>query len=80
MHGCALHLFCSRCAVQTAALQQADLPSKESYRLSVRVIISELIKNCNMPESVIRQARRIRRSTVKHSISLFIECRSVSGI
>jgi hypothetical protein len=41
-------------------LRRADPPSKESYLLSTRLTISELILNGNRPESVIRQGRRRR--------------------
>jgi hypothetical protein len=55
-------VYCLCCPVLVAALWRADPPSRESYRLSIRVIISELILNRNRPESLICQHRRRRRS------------------
>jgi hypothetical protein len=39
------------------ALRRSDPPAKESYQLSIRFIISELIPNRNRPDSLIRQGR-----------------------
>jgi hypothetical protein len=41
-----------------SGLSTADLPSKESYRLSRRVIIPKLFLNGNRPENLILQVRR----------------------
>jgi hypothetical protein len=46
--------------VYVAALRRADLPSKESYQLSTRLIISELILNGNRQNSLIRQGGKRR--------------------
>jgi hypothetical protein len=40
---------------------RADPPSKESYKLSIRFIISKFILNGNGPESLMHQGRRIRQ-------------------
>jgi heme exporter protein D len=42
-------------------LRRPDPPSKESYLLSVRFIISKFIVNVNRPKGIIRQVRRRRR-------------------
>jgi hypothetical protein len=53
-HGClSTFLLCLCCPVQVAALRRSDHPSKESYQLSVRMIISELILIGNRPEGLI---------------------------
>jgi hypothetical protein len=41
-------------------------PSKESYRLSTRFTVSELMLNENRPESLIRQGKRRRREEKKN--------------
>jgi hypothetical protein len=46
---------------------RSDPLSKESYRLSVRFIISKLILNVNRPEGLIRQSR-IRRKRMKNKV------------
>jgi hypothetical protein len=47
-HGTDVYVFlCMRFTVYVAALRQADLLSKESYRLSVKFTISEINMNGN---------------------------------
>jgi hypothetical protein len=47
-------------------LVTSSSPSKESYRLSTWLIISELILNGNRPESLIRRGRRRKRLLRAH--------------
>jgi hypothetical protein len=61
-----LRLFCVSVVLCTSLpCSRADPPSKESYRLSVRFIISELLLNVNRPEVLIRQGG-IRRIIMKN--------------
>jgi hypothetical protein len=39
-------------------LQQADHPLKESYKLSIKFLVTELILNGNRPEGLIHQGGR----------------------
>jgi hypothetical protein len=50
-------ILCLSSPLQVAALRRADPPSKESYRLSTRFTIIELILNGNRPDSLIRQGK-----------------------
>jgi hypothetical protein len=63
-----LSAFMLSCVV--VALRRADSPSKKSYRISVRLIISELFLNRNGPDSLIRQGRG-RRSEMSYHIGAF---------
>jgi hypothetical protein len=53
-------ILCLCSPVKVTALRRAGHPPKESYRLSIRFVISSLILNGDKPDSLILQGRRIK--------------------
>jgi hypothetical protein len=69
-HGClSAFVLCLCCPVYVVALYRAGPLSKESYQLSTRFTVSELILNGNRSESQIRQGRN-RRTQFRYFIKI----------
>jgi hypothetical protein len=65
--------------VYVAALRWADPPSKESYQLSTRFTISELILNGNRSEPLVRRGRNRITVGISKQFRYFIKITSDTG-